>query len=320
MKLIFSLVAVCLGIATTAIQAAEPFPNRPIRLVVPTGAGGITDILARVLSAKLSPAMGQQVVVDNRTGAGGIIGTDIVAKAAPDGYTLLFAFPSHAVNPSLRSSLPYDTINDFAPITIVSFVTSVLFVNSTFPAKSVSELIAIAKAKPGSINYGAVPASLGHLSAELFASLAGIKVVGVSYKSAPQRDLAIMGGEIQMGFTAPISVLPLVKSGKVRVLGATSKERIPSMSDVPTIAEAGLPGYEATAWNGVLAPAKTPQPIINRLHAEIVKALRAPDVVEMLAKQGVDPVGNTPQEFAAIIKSDVEKWGRVIKSAGIKSE
>lgn len=317
MKLIFSLLATCLVIAGTPAQAATPFPTRPIRVVVPTGAGAITDILARILSEKLSPALGQQIIIDNRTGAGGIIGTEIVAKAPPDGHTLLFAFPSHALNPSFYPSLPYDTINDFAPITIVSYVTSVLFVNSSFPAKSVSELIAVAKSKPGYINYGSIQASLGHLSAELFASLAGIKIVGVSYKGGPQRDMAVMSGEVHMGFTPPISLVPLIKTGKVRALGVTSKERVSAMPDVPSIAEAGLPGYESNGWNGVLAPAKTPQAIINQLHTGIVKALQSPDVVQQLAVQGVDPVGNTPKEFAAIIKSDIEKWAKIMKSAGI---
>ncbi len=318
MKLIFSLLAACLAIAGTPAQAATPYPTRAVRVIVPTGAGAITDILARILADKLSPALGQPIVIENRTGAGGIIGTEIVAKASPDGHTLLFAFPSHALNPSFYPSLPYDTINDFAPITIVSYVTSVLFVNSSFPAKSVSELIAITKSKPGYINYGSIPASLGHLSGELFASLAGVKIVGISYKGGPQRDLAVMSGEVHLGFTPPISLVPLLKTGKVRALGVTSKERISAMPDLPTIAEAGLPGYESNGWNGVLAPAKTPPAIINQLHAEIVKVLRSPEVVKLLAVQGVDPVGNTPQEFATIIKSDIEKWAKVIKSAGIK--
>jgi len=318
MKSIFSLLAIWLALVCTSAHAAAQYPTRPIRVVVPTGAGGITDILARILAERLSPALGQPVVVDNRTGAGGIIGTEIVAKAAPDGHTVLFTFPGHVLNPSFYPSLPYDTINDFAPITIVSYVTSVLFVNSSLPVKSVSELIALAKAKPGYLNYGATRASLGHLSAELFASLAGIKIVNVPYKGAPQRDLAVMSGEIHVGLNVPMSVTPLLKTGKVRVLGVTSKERIADMPDIPTIAEAGLPGYEADGWNGVLAPAKTPQAIINQLHGEIVKVLRSRDVVQLLAAQGVYPVGNTPAEFAAIIKNDIEKWAKVIKSAGIK--
>lgn len=265
----------------------------------------------------MGAGLGQPVIVDNRTGAGGIIGTDLVAKAAPDGTTLLFAFPSHVLNPTFYPSLPYDTINDFAPISIVSYVTSILFVNAAPPVKSVAELIALAKAKPGFINYGSVQASLGHLSAELFASLAGISIVGVSYKGGPQLDLAVMSGEVHLGFTPPISLVPLPKTGKVRALGATSKERLAAMPEVPPIADA-LPGYDSNGWNGVLAPAKTPRPIINQLHAEIVKALHAPDVVQQLAAQGVEPVGNSPEEFAAIIRTDIDKWAKVIKAAGIK--
>ena len=318
MKLIFSLIAASVVIAGTSAQAAAPYPTRPVRVVVAAGAGAITDILARILAEKLSPALGQPVVVDNRPGAGGIIGSEMVAKAAPDGHTLLFVSPAHALNPSFYASLPYDTNSDFAPITVVSYVTSVLFVTSSLPAKSVSELIALAKAKPGYVNYGAPPGSLGQLAAELFAAQAGIKIVGVPYKGGPQRDVAVMSGEVHLGFTPPIGLVPLLKTGKVRALGVTSKERLRAMPDVPPIADGGLPGYDANGWNGVLAPAKTPPAIINQLHAEMVKVLRSPEVVRQLAAQGVDPVANTPEEFATIIKNDIEKWAKVIKTIGIQ--
>jgi tripartite-type tricarboxylate transporter receptor subunit TctC len=312
------IVSVALGISGSRSLAADAYPGRPIRLVVPTGAGGITDILARVVAEKLRGTLGQQIVVDNRGGAGGIIGSDIVAKAAPDGYTLLMVFPSHPVNPSLFRKMPFDTLRDFAPITMVGTVTQVLLVHPTFPAKSVKELIAYAVERPGQLNFGTVGrGSLGYLSAELFASLTGIRIVHVAYKGAPQVMTALIAGEVQIYFNVPITALPQIKAGKVRALGVSTKSRLAIMPDVPTIAESGVPGYEVVGWNGILAPARTPRPIIERLHAEIVKVLRSPDVVEQLTTQGVDPIGNTPEEFAAIIRTDVEKWARVLKSAGV---
>jgi len=315
MKLIFSLIAASAMIASTSAQAAEPYPTRSVRVIVAAGAGAITDILARILAQKIGQGLGQPVIVDNRPGAGGIIASEIVAKAAPDGYTLLFVSPAHSLNPSFYPSLPYDTNSDFAPITLVSYVTSVLFVNSSFPAKSVSELIAVAKAKPGYVTYGAPQASLGQLAAELLAAQAGIKIVAVPYKGGPQRDVAVMSGEVHFGFTPTVEAL--LKTGKVRALGVTSKERLRALPEVPPIADA-LPGYSASGWNGVLAPGKTPPAIINQLNAEMVKVLRSPEVVRQLATLGVEPVANTPEEFATIIKDDIEKWAKVIKATGIK--
>ncbi len=317
------ILSLFIGLALAAIGsqsfAADAYPSRPIRLVVPSGAGGVTDILARVVAEKLRGALGQQIVVDNRPGAGGIIGSDIVAKAAPDGHTLLIVFPSHPVNPSLYLKMPFDTIRDFAPITMVSSVTQVLLVHPTFPAKSVKELVAQAMERPGQFNFGSVGrGSLGYLSAELFASLTGIRIVHVAYKGAPQVMTALIAGEIQIYFNVPISALPQIKAGKVRALGVSTKSRLAILPEVPTIAESGVPGYEVIGWNGILAPARTPRTIIARLHGEIVKVLRSPDIVEQLAAQGVDLIGNTPEEFAAIIRSDVEKWARVLKSAGVE--
>ena len=311
---------ICLGLCAIGDygRAADTYPGRPVRLVVPSGAGGITDILARIVAEKLRAPLGQQVVVDNRGGAGGIIGSDIVAKATPDGYTLLMVFPSHPVNPSLYLNVPYDTVRDFAPITMVGTVTQVLIVHPSFPARSVKELIAHARERPGQLNYGSVGrGSLGFLSAGLFASLTGTRIVHVAYKGAPQVMTALIAGEIQIYFNVPITSLPQIKAGKVRALGVSTKARLAILPDVPTIAESGVPSYEVVGWNGILAPARTPRPIIERLHAEIVKVLRSPDVVEQLTTQGVDPIGNTPQEFAAIIRTDVEKWARVLKSAGV---
>jgi tripartite-type tricarboxylate transporter receptor subunit TctC len=262
--------------------------------------------------------LGHQVVVDNRSGAGGIVGSEIVAKATPDGYTLLMVFPSHAVNPSLNRKMPYDTVNDFTPVTLVSRVSQVLLVHPNMPVKTTKDLIALAKAKPRQLNFGSVgKGSLGHLSGELFAAKAGIEMVHVPYKGAPQIMAALLSNEVQIYFNVPISALSQIRSGKVRALGVSTPERLAVLPDVPTISESGLPGYEAIGWNGILAPAKTPRPIVERLHKEVVAALKAPDIRAQLEAQAVDAVGNTPDEFAKIIREDVAKWAGVLKQAGI---
>lgn len=313
-----ALCALCVPIAQAA--TAENYPTRPIRIVVPTGAGGITDILARIVGQRLGEGLGQQVIVDNRPGASGIVGSDIVAKSMPDGYTLLMVYPTHPVNPSLHAKMPYDTVKDFAPIAMVSAVTLVLIVNAAFPAKNLQELIAMAKEKPGRLNYGSVGSgSLGHLGAELFRSLASVNITHVAYKGAPQVTTALLSGEVSIFFDTPITVLPQVKAGKVRALGVSTKTRLAVLPDVPPIADV-VPGYEVLGWNGILAPAGTPQAIIERLNAEIVKVLRTPAVIALLATHGVEPIGNTPQQFSAIVRADLEKWAKVIKEAGIKAD
>jgi len=302
-------------------QAAEPYPARPIRLIVPTGAGGVTDILARILAERMRAALGQQVVVDNRTGASGIIGTDIVAKATPDGYTLLMVFPSHAVNPSLNKKLPYDSVNDFEPITLVSRVSQVLLVHPSMPAKNAKELIALAKAKPKQLNFGTVgKGSLGHLTAELFAVRAGIELVHVAYKGAPQIMAALLSSEVQIYFNVPISAVSQIRAGKVRALGVSTLDRLVMLPEVPTLAESALPGFEAIGWNGILAPKKTPRAIVDRLQQEIVAALKTPDVKAQLEAQAIDAVGNTPEEFSKIMRADIAKWADVLKRAGIQPE
>jgi tripartite-type tricarboxylate transporter receptor subunit TctC len=301
--------------------AAEKYPTRPIRIVIPSGAGGITDILGRVIAPKLTDSLGQQVVIDNRPGASGIVGSQIVAKAAPDGYTLLMVFPSHPVNASLYPDIPYDTVRAFAPITLVSAVSPVLIVNAQFPARTVQELIAVAKEKPGQLNHGSVGASsMGHLGAELFRSMAGIQITFVTYKGAPQALTALLSGEIQFYLIGSAgTVVPQVKAGRIRALGVGARQRIAALPDVPPIADT-LPGYEARGWNGILAPAGTPGPIIDRLHREIVKIVRSPEFNQVLAGEGANAVGNTPAEFDAIIRADVKKWARIIREAGIKAQ
>jgi tripartite-type tricarboxylate transporter receptor subunit TctC len=308
--------AICSIVVMQSANAGESYPSRPVRLVVPTGAGGNTDTFARVVAEKLKAPLGQQVIVDNRTGASGIVGSDIVAKAAPDGYTLLMAFPSHPVNPLLYSDLPYDTIKDFAPITMVTSVTQVLLVNPKLLVTTVKELIAQAREKPGQFNHGVVGrGSLGDLSAEMFSAMSGARLVQIAYKGAPQVMTALIGGEIQTYFSAPVVAIPQMKAGRVRALGVSTKNRLAVIPDVPTIAEAGLPGYEVVGWNGILAPARTPRAIIDRLHDAIVKVIRTPDVAAAITAQGIEPIGNTPEEFARVIRTDIDKWAKLIKGA-----
>ena len=316
MRLILLLAALCAPLAL----AADAYPNRPIRMVVPTGAGGVTDILARILAERMREGLRQQVVIDNRPGAGGIIGSDIVAKAQPDGYTLLMAFPSHPVNPSLNAKMPYDTVYDFAPITMVSRVSQVLLVHPSLPVTSVKELIAYARARPKQLNFGTVGrGSFGHVSTELFAMQAGIELVHVTYKGVPQIIGALLSGEIQVYFNVPISSIGQIRAGKMRALGVTRSERLPMLPEVPTIAEAALPGFEAIGWNGILAPAATPRVIVDRLNREVVSTLRHPEVLAQLTAQGIEAVGNTPEEFGKIIRADVAKWSQVLRRAGVQA-
>lgn len=314
------LATLLLAAASVCASAAESYPVRPIRIVVPTGAGGITDVLARIVAQRLGENLGQQVLVDNRPGATGIVGSEIVAKATPDGYTLLMVFPSHPVNLSIYPKLPYDTVRAFAPVTIVSSVTLVMLVNPALPAKNVREFIALTQAKPGQINFSSVGKGSGaHLAGELLRSLSGANITHVAYKGVPQAMAAVIAGEVSLFFDPPITALPHVRAGKVRALGVTTKKRLEVLPDVPAIAET-VPGYEVVSWNGILAPAGTPALLITQLNTEIVKVLRSPDIVEKLAAQGVEPVGNTPAEFSQIIRRDIDKWAKVIKDAGIRAD
>ena len=314
------LPAITLLLFAAHAAAADVYPNRPIRLVVPTGAGGNTDTFARIVADKLKGPLGQQIIVDNRSGASGIVGSDIVAKAVPDGYTLLMVFPSHPVNPSLYSDLPYDTLKDFAPVTMVTSVTQVLVVNPKLPIHTVKDLIAQAKEKPGQFNHGVVArGSLGDLSAEVFSMMTGAKLTQIAYKGAPQVMTALIGGELQVYFSAPVVAIPQMKAGRVRALGVSTKKRLAVIPGVPTIAEAGVPGYEVVGWNGILAPAKTPRAIIERLNADIVKVIRTPEVEADILAQGIEPIGNTPEEFGRIIRADVERWGKILKGTKTKA-
>ena len=314
--------AVALACASSAAIAAtaERYPVRPVRLVVPFAAGGPSDIIGRLIAQKLSEGFGQQFVVDNRGSAGGIVGFEIAAKALPDGYTLLLGGGSGLTqNPSLYLKLPYDGIRDFAPITQLTAGPNLLSVHPSVPAKSVQELIALAKSKPGQINFASAGTG-NRLSSELFKISAGIDIVNVPYKGTGQAITDLVGGQVQMMMINMIAALPQVKSGKLRGLGVTTLKRSTVLPDVPTIAESGLPGFEVNSWHAFFAPAKTPQPILTRLHAEAVKILALPDVKERFVSQGLEPVGSTPQELAAYIRSETAKYAKLIKQVGIKPE
>jgi tripartite-type tricarboxylate transporter receptor subunit TctC len=296
---------------------AQGYPAKPAKVIVPYPPGGPTDIVARVVSQKLSDQMGQQFIVENRPGAGGNIGAEAVAKSPADGYTLLVATTAHAINPSLFKSLGYNLTKDFAPVSLLTSGPLVIVANPSLPAKNVKELIAIGKAKPGSLNY----ASSGngqstHLSAELFATMAGIKMNHVPYKGSAPALTDVMGGQASLMFDTMLSAMPHVKNGKLKAIAVTSAARSPAAPEVPTVAESGLPGYEAIAWNGLLVPAGTPADVAGKLNAELRKALDAPDVKDRFSAQGFGAAWNTREAFAKFIQSELDKWAKVVKVSG----
>ena len=300
---------------------AQSYPVRPIRLVVASSPGGGSDILGRLIAQKLTELLGQQVVVENRAGASGIIGVDLVAKSPPDGYTLILTQTSLAINPSMIKKMPYDAMRDLAPISEIVAAPNVLVVHPSVPAKNVKELIALAKSKPGRL----VIASPGlgtspHLSAELFKVMAKVDMEQVLFKGSGLGVISLLAGEVSVAFPTTPTVMPYLRSGRLRPLGVTGAKRAQVLPEVPTIAEAALPSYESTQWYGILAPAATPRPVIDRLYREISRVLHMPDMQERLAAEGTEVVDGTPEVFAAHIKSETEKWAKVIKAAGIKPE
>ncbi len=303
-----------------AAMAQPAYPVKPIRMVVPFPPGGTTDILARVAGQKITEATGQQVIVDNRPGAGGNIGTEIVARAPADGYTLLTDPGSTlTINPSLFPKLPFDPLKDFAPITIIAAVPNLLVVHPSLPAKTVKELIALAKARPGQLNYASTGAGQStHLSLELFKLMGGLNITHIPYKGSSPALTDVLAGQVTIMFDNMPSCLPHVKAGKLRALGVSTLQRSPALPALPTIAESGLPGFEVSVWFGVLAPAGTPRDIVSRLNAVVVKALAAPDVRQRLAGQGAEAVGNTPEQFTAQMQRDLVKWAKVVKDANIR--
>lgn len=308
--------ALLLNASVTPAVAAD-YPTKPIRLVIGFAPGGGTDTTARALSHKLTAAFGQQVIVDNRPGHSGTIAAEIVTKSSPDGYTVLLGTIALAINPSL-DKMPFDTLKDLAPVTRAADSTNILVVHPSVAAKSVKELIALAKAKPlngGSSGVGGT----GHLAIELFNLQAGTKITHVAYKGGGPAMVDLLGGNIHLIFATAASSIGHIKAGKIRALAVTTAKRSALVPDLPTIAEAGLPGFEANNWNGFLVPAKTPRPIINRLNKEIASALSQPDIKEFLFKQGLDAAPGTPEEFGAYIRSEMTKWAKVIKAAGVKT-
>jgi len=303
-------------------NSTSAYPIRPIRAVVPLAPGGGTDTVGRLVMSKLSEFLGQQIVVDNRGGGGGTVGTDLVAKAAPDGYTILMgSITTNAVNPVLYKKLPYDHIRDFAAISMIGTVPNALVVHTSVAAKNMKEFIALAKASPGKVAYGSSGiGSAPHLSMELIKSMAGITMTHVPYKGAGAAVADVLGGQIQALCSSLAGLLPHIKSGRVRALGVTTSGRNPQLPDVPTIAESALPGYEVLIWYALFAPARTPSAVIARLNAETVKALNAADLKDRLTQQGLDVASSTPDALMAFVKSETAKWAKVAKDSGAQLE
>jgi tripartite-type tricarboxylate transporter receptor subunit TctC len=304
-----------------SLQAhAQAYPAKPIRLVVPFPPSGGTDVLARIITPKFAEALAQQVVIDNRSGANGNVGTELVARAAPDGYTLLLnGGGTLAVNPSLYSKLPYDSLRDFAPISLVVLQPSVLVVHPSVPAKSVAELIALARTRPGQLNFASSGSgSLAHLSAEIFKTMAKVDMVHVPYKGAGPSMADLIAGQVHLVFASSPSVMPHVRNGKLRALGVTTAKRARATPEVPTIAEAGVPGFEVTGWYGLLAPAGTPASIVDRLNSDLIRVLGNAEVEEKLVGQGLEVATSTPKAFGEFIRTEIAKYAKVVKEAGVK--
>ena len=323
MKLVHvSRLLLAAGLSFSAGAGAQSFPTKPIRFVVPYSPGGSTDTLARTLAQKMSDSMGQQVVVDNRPGANGNIGMEIVARAPADGHTIVLGYIANvAIGPSLYDKLPFDPVKDYEPVTLIATSPNVLVAHPGVPVKTLKDVIALAKSKPGQITYASASvASVGHLTGELLNQLAGIKMTHVAYKGSGQAVTDLLGGHILLMFSGFSSTLAHIKSGKLRAIAQTGEKRSPALPEVPTIAESGFQNFEATAWYGIHAPAKTPKPIVNRLYAEFVKALKLPDVQARLSNLGFEISASTPEYYAKYIRSEIRKWEKVVKVSGARPE
>ncbi|MCW5603657.1 MAG: tripartite tricarboxylate transporter substrate binding protein [Burkholderiales bacterium] len=321
-----SVLCAAIGMAGTALAVdaqAQIYPARPIRMICPFPPGGTTDVVARLVAQRLTEAWGQQAVVDNRPGAGGIIGTEIVAKATPDGHTVLLgSITTHAVNPALYKKLSFDPVRDFAPVSLVVSSPQLLAVHPSVAAKSVKDLLALAKAKPGQLNYASAGAGTSpHLTFELFKSMAGIDVMHVPYKGTGPAITDLLGGQVQMMITGVVALMPHVKSGKLRGLGVTSAKRVAALPDLPTVIESGITGFDVNSWFGVFLPGGTPKSIVTKMNAEIQKMLAIPEVRQRLTALGADPAAsNTPEEFAVYIQSEMSRWGKVVRDTGARAD
>lgn len=303
---------------TLPVHAQTTYPTRAVRLIVPSSPGGGTDISARILAPQLTQFLGQQVVVENRPGAGTMIGGEAVARAAPDGYTLLMGISTLAINPAMYKKVPYDALKDLAPISQAVALSNVLVIHPSLPSRNLKEFIAFAKARPGELNFASAGKGTSpHLSMELFLVMAKLKMLHVPYKGSGPGVTDLVAGHVPVMMPNMLSAQPHIKSGRLHALGVTGAKRAPGADDIPTIAEAGVPGYEAVQWYGVLAPTGTPRDIITKLHAGVVRAVQNPDVRKRLMNDGAEPVGSSPDEFAAYIRSETDKWAKVIKAAGI---
>jgi tripartite-type tricarboxylate transporter receptor subunit TctC len=302
-------------------QGAESYPSKPIRFILPFPPGGGTDILGRLLAERLGTQLGQPVVVENRGGAGGNLGAEAAARSAPDGYTIVLVAPSLAISPSLYKKLAYDPIKDFAPVSLVATVPNVMVTNPSVPARTLADFIAIAKRKPGGMNFGSGGnGTSNHLAGELFNIVAGVRLVHVPYKGVNLAMNDVMSGEVHLVVIGIPAAAPHIKAGKLRALAVIDSKRATALPDVPTVAEAGLPDFEVTTWYGVLAPAGTPRPIVARLNAEIVKAMKSPEMNARLAAMATEPVTSTPEGFSDLIRREIVKWRKVVRAAGLKAD
>lgn len=301
---------------------AQPYPNRPLRIVVPFPPGGGTDIGTRIVAQKLQEAWGQAVIVENKPGAAGIVGTELTAKSAPDGYTFMMGnIGTHAINVSLYKKLAYDPVRDFAPVSMVADLPLLLLVHPSVPANSVKELIALAKSQPGKLNFSSSGAGGSmHVAAELFKSMTGVDMVHIPYKGGAPAVADLLSGQVALSFSTVLETIQHVKAGKVRALAVTNDHRSIALPDLPTIAEAGLPGYQSISWLALFAPAGTPKDIVNKVSAESVRILKLPDVKERLLAQGAEPIGSTPEQLAATLAADIAKYAKVIRESGYKPE
>jgi tripartite-type tricarboxylate transporter receptor subunit TctC len=323
LKAILALVFVIPAQVLAADNPASSYPNKPIKLIVPYTAGGGYDVVARLLAQRLSERWGQQVLVDNRAGANGNIGAGMVAKSDPDGYTLLLGgIGPNAINPSIYGDKTgYDAIKDFAPVMLVATFQNIVAVNASVPVKSIKELIALAKAKPGEINYASAGSgSTQHLSGELFKTMAGVELTHIPYKGSAPAQAAVLANEVSLIFNSTPTTLPHIKTGRLRGLAVTALHRSPEAPDLPTVAEAGVPGYEVIGWYGVLAPAGTPKPIVAKINSELDKILQLPAIKARFKELGVDTDGGSPEQFAEFIKKEVTKWAKVVKDSGAKAD